>query len=617
MQYMRSTLMFLLIGIVVPFAALSQEESSPEMGTQEMGTQEVETQEVEVQEKLVPEEHTLQKQVFVSPEGEVYIWSQAPIYISFSTSLDDSSKRYLLLNKKSLRTTKEPIPFTLEGHGRHNLVHPADHKNLQRTADVNIFPINEDSKGPVAEISVAAIAGADGGQVSTSRLPMVVRGDNIIYGRPIELSLNFKDKNSGLQSSFFSLNGEYSQSYEAPFSLEAEGDYHLKYYAFDNVGNKSNLYKRYYSLDFTPPDSQIEVVGTYVEDILSPKSKIIIRSKDEKAGVKTIYYNLPENRSRAVYKKPLSMAGYKDGEYTLLYSAIDRVANQESDKRYSFYLDSVPPVVTYGLVGDQYVSRRRTYVSERTTVTLSATDNKAGVRRIRYFLGSKSGHVYSEPFNFIKKNGPATVSYQASDNVTNISTKKSKKVIVDISAPTIKLAFKGEHYYSRKTHYIRRNTSILYVTKDNLSGVKSIEYTLDDSTPIAAAGKFTVAEEGRHTINAKVIDNVQNEFNKKFFIFVDETPPELFPRLGVTPTEPGEADGNGAVYPTKTRFYLSATDDQSGMKKIQYRVNSGSLKLYKSALTFPNVGTYKVEVVGTDNVGNVSRKSITFKTRKY
>ncbi|MCP4298082.1 MAG: hypothetical protein GY786_21045 [Proteobacteria bacterium] len=579
MQQMRNVIIFLLAGLLFPFTAFSQAG-------------------------LNPESHTLKKRVFVAPDGNVFIWSKANIYLSFSTSPEKSAERHLLLSKKSLDSNKKPAPFSLEGHGRHTIVHPADHKNMQKTEDENIFPLFEDSHDPIARVSV-------------TDAPMVVNGSNIIYGKPVKVSLTFKDEDSGIQSSFTSMNGAKSTPYRVPINLTKEGDYHFKYYTFDNVGNKSRLYKRYYSLDFTPPESNIKIDGPHIGTILSPKAKIMIKSRDEKAGVKEINFKFPVNAKKASYKKPILMSKHKDGNYVLQYGAVDRVTNKESNKRYAFYLDSIPPVVSYELFGDQYNSKKKTYVSHRTTVGMSATDNKAGVRRIRYFLKSKQGEIYQEPFGFAKKNGSVTFGHQASDNVINISSRVNKTVIVDISSPTMKIVFHGQHYFSRKTHYIRRNTEISYATNDNLSGVQSFEYILDKSKPISAKSKFTIKKEGQHTISTTTIDNVQNERNNHFFLFVDETPPELFPRFGVIATEPGDAAGNNAVYPTKTLFYLSATDDQSGMKKIQYRINSGPLKDYKSALNFPKEGRFKIEIIGTDNVGNVSKKTTRFRTRKY
>ncbi|PCI25184.1 MAG: hypothetical protein COB67_10980 [SAR324 cluster bacterium] len=579
MKYIRRTTVGLLAAVLLPWSGYAQENPTPE-------------------------NHELGKKVYAAPDGKLFVWGKANIYLRFSTSPEEGAPSHLLKSQKVTDSGKSAKPFQLEGHGKHTITHPRDHKNLQKTEGEHIFHVFDDSRLPTTKISV-------------TDAPMVVNGKNIIYGKPVMATLSFIDEDSGVQGGYYSLNGSAPVASKDALKFVEEGDYRLKFYAFDNVGNKSKISQRYYSLDFTSPESSYQIVGTHLDNILSPRASIKLKSKDNKAGVQDIFFRFPAKSKKVTYKKSISMKGFKDGAYSLVFGANDRVKNAEKNKTFDFYLDTIPPVADHRLIGDQYQGKKTTYVSGRTKVELSATDNKAGVRRIRYFLKSKRGDIYSEPFGLPQKNGPVNFSYQASDKVININKLKKQRVTVDISQPTMKINFVGEHYFSRKNHYIRKSTKISYSTADNLSGVKSFEYTLDDDALMASTSVFSIAVEGQHSIITKTMDNVNNERNNRFLLFVDEKAPELFPRFGVIPTEPGDAQGNNGIYPKKTRLYFSATDGQSGIKSIQYKINNGKLRDYKAALTFPKVGNYTIEVVGIDNVGNVAKQSINFRIRKY
>ncbi|MBU3914838.1 hypothetical protein KKA14_04825, partial [bacterium] len=274
------------------------------------------------------------------------------------------------------------------------------------------------------------------------------------------------------------------------------------------------------------------------------------------------------------------------------------------------YLDSIPPVVSHSLLGDQYRKNKDLFVSDRTTAELSATDNKAGVKSIRYFLNSKSGEIYSSPFAFPKKNGKLSYSYSANDNVLNKSKAVQKTVIVDISSPKITPSFKGEHYFSRKTHYIRLSTMITLPTTDNLSGVKSVAYTLNADSEVSYQKPFAIKTEGEHSLAYTASDNVNNIINESIKLYVDEKAPEIYHHFGVNPTVPAED-----TYPLKSLLYLAATDKQSGIRNIYYSINGNNEIKYVKPLSFNNRMAYTIKIRAIDNVGNVSTSSIGFKIK--
>lgn len=540
--------------------------------------------------------------VYVSPDGKTYVRSNQPIYIKLSVSPDENAKSYYLRNDASKDPQKELVPFQLEGHGEHTLVHPKDHKNVQKRKGPHLFRIYDDGIAPKASISI-------------TKAPSAVTGKRVVYGKPVTVTLTFKDADSGLHSSYYAIDSGSDQKYLKSILFQNEKDYDLKYFGIDNVGNKSRIIKQFYALDFTAPVSDHILGGPHYQNILSPNAIIKLKSFDEKAGVEKINFRFKGKKQ--VYKNvPLNMNGLEDGQHSIVYSAIDRVQNQEKNVTYNFYLDKIPPKTRYFVVGDKYRKGKDLYVSGRTTIDLSASDNKAGVRRIRYYVGTKDkmGQIFEFPFGFPKVNGKTNFAYAASDRVINVSKKTTKDVIVDVSAPTIKPVFKGEHYFSRSIHYIRKLTEIMFNVKDNLSGVKGMTYTLDAQMPVMENITFSVSEEGLHEVSYSAVDNVNNKAEaKKMSLYVDEKPPQIFHHFSVAQNEPGQE-----IYPPKVLLYLASTDKQSGIRKITYQINNGKIITYKSAaVAFNKPGNYKIEIKSIDNVANVSRKIVNFEVRKF
>ncbi|MBU2514071.1 chitobiase/beta-hexosaminidase C-terminal domain-containing protein [bacterium] len=544
------------------------------------------------------------KPVYVSPEGKIYVKSNQPVYLRLATSPEDSAPDYILRSEGSMKSGKIE-PFKFEGHGKHTIRHMADHRIPQQNKDNHLFYVNDDGKAPNTKLSV-------------TKAPWVYNGNVNIYGKPVTITLKSTDESSGVFAGYYSLNSEIFSKYNQPIYLDKEMDYTLKFFAVDNVGNQSKERTRLYSLDFTPPVTNHSIVGGHInvagEDVVSPRSKIALKSRDEKAGVKQIRYRF--KGEKGVYSgKLLTMNGLNDGVHSLVYAAGDRVENAEVNKTFTFYLDSIPPVVSHALMGDQYFADKTTYVSGSTKIELTATDNKAGVRRIRYYPANEKAQTYEAPLSFPQRNGKFNYSFAASDQVLNVSDTIKKSVVVDISPPEVSPKFMGEHYYVRKTHYVRLNTQISLPTTDNLSGVQSVSYAVDPSTDTEVGmlytQAFTLPTEGIHTLNYRAIDNVNNDSKiETITLYVDEVSPVIYHHFGTNPTVPTDS-----VYPLKSLLYLAATDKQSGIRNIYYSINGEKEVLYKNPLSFKKSIDYSIKIRSIDNVGNISTSQVDFTIR--
>ena len=539
--------------------------------------------------------------VYAGPDGKIYVKHGQSLYLRLTTSVSDQEPSYLMRNDASANPNEPVVPFLLEGHGEHTLIHPKDHKNVQARKGPHHFRIYDDAIPPASKISF-------------SKAPRAMLGKTVVFGNPITLTVIFSDKGSGVYSSYYSVDDAASQMYIAPLQFAKEKDYVLRVHGTDNVGNVSKPKAYYYALDFTVPKTSKTVKGPRVGDILSPKATIRLKSTDNKAGVRSILYQF--KGKQGVFKKaPLNMKGLEDGPHELIYGAVDRVENAEPEIVYAFYLDKIPPVTRFSVIGDQYQTEKTLHVSARSRMDLKATDNKAGVRRIRYYLAKdRRGKIYKAPFPLPAKNGPTSFSYAASDKVVNISGITKQKLTVDISHPRINPVFKGEHYYSRRIHYIRKSTKMSFKASDNLSGVQKVVHKVDQEFPVVGNEEFSIEIEGLHKMVYWAVDNVENKTaEKKARLYVDEVSPEIYHHFSVERNVPGQE-----IYPPKTLLYLASTDEQAGIRRVDYSINGSKKKKHPSAaLPFNKTGEYTVVVDSEDNVGNQTTKTIRFTIRKF
>jgi hypothetical protein len=555
----------------------------------------------------LPEEEEYEKpetgNIYTSSDGEIYVKSRAPIYLRLGVSAEEEETDLTLRDELSKKMTDTLEPFYFEGHGRHSLFHPpAGRRHIHKERDSHLFYVFVDGKGPVIKYS-------------TSQVPKVTGKGSTILGKPAQVSLKYYDKDAGLFGRYVSLDGESYRPYDGPISLTEERDYLLKYYAIDNVNNRSKEYERRFSLDFTPPESSYAIANIYRagedEILLSPKSRITLFSQDLKAGVKSIYYRFGTRTRKYTKDVPIRLSRFSDGPKTLVFYAEDRVGNIEEESELSFYLDSKPPAINFSIDGDQHRRKKKLYVSGRTRVVLTAEDNKSGMGEIRHYSGRGSGKTYSEPFYFPKRNGKNVFAYSATDKVGNRTKKRYRKAFVDISPPSLKVSFKGPHYYSRKTHYIRKDTKVSLRASDRLSGVKRRLYTLDEVYEVDYKKSFSIDEEGEHALSFYAVDNVNNEADsKERTLFVDETGPEISTRFSAGSTQSGRK-----VYPRKSKLYLMASDEGAGVKRVYYRINKGKRRVYKRPLVFNRAGNFRVKILAVDKLENVSKSEIRFRIK--
>lgn len=546
------------------------------------------------------------KRMYQSPDGNLYINKDLPLYFHISTSPEKNAESHLL---KSKETAEYANPMYLDTEGYNTFRSPSavdtvTKKVVYPLKDV-IFEVYADSKAPETKI--------DYGKVLT-----VIKEDKVFIGGLTKITLNCNDKLSGVQKLYYSLDSAAYQEYTAPIEFQEQGEYILQFYSVDNVGNMEEVTYNHLVLDDENPATKLEVKEDLYNDILSARSSIELIASDD-YGIKAIHYSLDGNTEK-IYKSSIRAAYLSQGEHILTYYSEDRLGNKEDPKTFKFYIDKTPPTIVEEIIGKSFIANGREFSSGRSKLKLTTFDNKAGVKEIYYSINDGEFQLYDKPFYLKNSSGSLRIKTYAVDYVNNKSSTEEQNSTssipyIDLSGPALNHRFIGSSFVLKDTVFITKNTKISLRANDAESGLNRIEYRIDDGERKAYTEPFTVIEEGAHTVQFDGYDNVENTNFGEFSFKVDTTGPDIFTRFSI-PTNKQRIYEDSLkfdVYPSHVVLFLSATDSQIGVDKILYSVDEGKLIPYVGHIDgFEPEKYYTVTIEATDKLGNKNKQTINF-----
>lgn len=544
-----------------------------------------------------------QKKIYTSDDGRIYINKHLPVYLWMSSSPDENAPKYRLISEDSKEYTN-PLYFDTEGY---NTVRtPSKVDTLTKRAifplDDIIFEVYADGLPPVVKHKFK------GTRPFFNRSKAIIKGDATI-------ELNAYDAVSGVEKVYFSLNGEPFKEYNEPIALTSAGDYTLRYYSVDKVGNAQTTKVVEFSVDQKPPKSSFIIEGDSSGEVISGRSKIVISAEDEYAGLKSIKYKI-DNGKEQIYKYKLFAKYLTEGEHTITYYAEDNVGNIEDRQIKNIYIDKSAPMIIDEIQGDSYIIGGKEYLSGRAKMKLTALDNKAGVKNIFYSTNGVDFEEYKEPFYMPSQTGNMKIVFYAVDNVNNKSASSgaassaNRNSYMDLTGPTVKYKFSGKTFSNHDTIYLSPETKIVLAAWDSESGVQKIMYKINNEQEQEYRDPIQVQSAGKSTIQFTGYDNVNNTNSKSFDVFVDNQGPEVFHRFST----PAISQGTIPIYPWHVALFLSATD-ATGFEKITYSLNQNSEQKYSGYIQgLQKNEEYNLRVKAFDKIGNISEDVINFKT---
>lgn len=291
-----------------------------------------------------------------------------------------------------------------------------------------------------------------------------------------------------------------------------------------------------------------------------------LKSTDEMSGLEAIYHSV-NGVAYADYKTPDFS---KEGRYVYKYYALDKTGNAEAVKTRSFTVDKTAPESFHNIVGISSAN----VVSSNSTFYLSISDTLSGVARTVYRFDKETFRTYAGgniPFQYLP-DGDHELTYYSTDNVGNKEVEKSVKFYLDKTAPIMSADVLGDKFIVGERVYFSGRTKLKLTAVDNKSGIKDVMFSLND-------GEFGKYEEpfylpnrsGIHTVKFYAIDNTNNTIKDDFehsvgIIYVDLTGPALQHAF----VGPQFVKADTVLVSPKTKISFSATDPESGLKKIAY-----------------------------------------------
>ena len=537
---------------------------------------------------------------YTSAEGKLYWNRLMPVYIWISSSPEGEKK---LLDSKRHKDYVNPYYFDDEGIHfiRTDWATDQETKKMITPAFEVKWPVWADGIAPISKL------------ITDKASRKLIKGQWHLGKNQVKIKST--DGLAGVEKIYYSLNGATYVEYKDEVKIDKEGDYVLKYYAVDNVGNVEKPKEKKFKIDLNSPKTFHNITGINLNgNVISSSSKIYLKTEDNSVGVKATYYKIDDRKEVYYTGKNIPIYYLKNGNHTITYYSVDQVGNKELAKTFDFYLDKLAPILTSDVLGDKYIVGDKVYFSGRTKLKLTAVDNKSGVKETMYSVDKGKYLKYDQPFYLPSVKGVHVVEYYAVDNVQNSSVDseynkykhKVERIYVDLTGPTIKCNYLGKVFNTRDTVFINNKTKIKLTAFDKESGLQYMSYSIDGEREETKYEKpFSINISGLHKLEYFAYDNVNNRNRGAINFFADNEGPTPDCQFSIKPI--GKKD-NFDIYPSYVLAYLSATDAVLGTHVIYYSLNGAPEK--KFTQYFGNFAKDKLNVIKVRALDKLHNESI-------
>jgi hypothetical protein len=377
--------------------------------------------------------------LFKVEDGKLYVNRNQPMYLFIGASPDVNAPMQRI---ESQTTPKYANPFYFDAEGHNTIRTPSQVDTITKQivyplADI-IFDVYADGIAPVTKATF-------------NNAVSYTKDGKTYFGKGLSVILSARDQMSGVDQTYFSLDGSPFKVNNEALTFDQEKEYSLSFYSVDNVGNVETINQNSFMVDTTPPVANWSLEGTVHGNAASGSSKIVIMAQDVLSGIKHIKYQIDEQTVRN-YTNGISLNTLPSGAYQLRYWAEDNVGNvfEGSDggtNVYAFVVDRTPPSTFAHVVGDHFIDNKFTYVSSRSKCQLMAEDTISGINNIIYGFEQRiMDEIYEQPFHFEDKTGLQTVYFQALDMVSNRSTIEKISVFMDNLEPVSRIEYTGPQF---------------------------------------------------------------------------------------------------------------------------------------------------------------------------
>ena len=317
---------------------------------------------------------------------------------------------------------------------------------------------------------------------------------------------------------------------------------------------------------------------------------VTLAANDPISGVSFTSYRIDEG-SWNPYSVPFLVS--TQGSHIVQYYSTDNAGNTEITRSMMFNIDIQAPVST-GVVSGE--NGNGVWFVGSVNVNITSTDQGSGVQKVIYCLDGGTWVEYVGNIS-IDAQGNHTLEYMANDLAGNVETIKTLSFKIDNTPPITTATLTGNKVPDRGLY--NSSVSIVLSSQDDISGVGTIQYSLDEAAWATYHDNIIVTSEGNHSLMFRSIDLAGNIEQQSIVNFtVDKTAPTS----GATLTG---GEGTNGWYISAITITISANDNTSGVKEIRYRLDGGEWIIATSAITIAIDGIHTLEYYSVDNAGNI------------
>ncbi|MDQ3812688.1 MAG: chitobiase/beta-hexosaminidase C-terminal domain-containing protein, partial [Armatimonadota bacterium] len=333
-------------------------------------------------------------------------------------------------------------------------------------------------------------------------------GANGVYTGNIVVTLAATDNLSGVQATYYSVDGATPQRYGGSLFISGDGQHQLCYWSVDNADNVEAAHCGTIRIDSTPPTTTATLSGTMGSNgwYRSAVTVTLSASDGNGTGVATTYYRV-DGGANQIYTGPFTISS--DGEHEFYYWSVDNANNTEAARRATVRIDRTSPTTDATLSG---TLGNNGWYRSAVQVTLRASDGSSGVATTYYSLDGGVSQTYTGLIP-ISLNGTHTVVFWSKDGAGNTEATKTLTMQIDATSPVVTV--------TATPASLKAQNKLLPVTlagkiTDLLSGVDATSATysvVDEYNVVKPSGSITLKADGTYSFSIQ-LDAKRNSTDK-------------------------------------------------------------------------------------------------------
>ncbi len=356
-----------------------------------------------------------------------------------------------------------------------------------------------------------AIIKIDAGYPSTEYTISGEMGEGDWYTSPISLNLTAEDETSGVDMTYYNLDGGDWSIYTKKIIIDDSGNYSFGFYSIDTAGNTGEIMVINFSMDNDIPLVETNISGEKGENgwFLSNVS-VTMSGFDETSGVSNISYGVNDG----TWKYYSEMFGIDtEGENRIDYKVEDRAGNIAEFTSETVLIDTGAPNSNLEMQGD--LGNNDWFITE-TVVDIRGKDEVSGFYKIEIRLDGGEWENYQSNM-VIDDSGYHLIEYRSIDIAGNTEEKRNVSFRIDIVPPAI-----SELVGAEIVNDTGNSLSISWTAADRESGVLNHSISIDGSRFIElgtnTSWELQYPEAGQHMIMIRTYDSAGNMAEESIII---------------------------------------------------------------------------------------------------